>query len=123
LEGEKKSRKNWKWTEGIVDKEEDHVKITYGDDSVPVALVAPRGKRAFTVQFVLGSEPSTAELHQKILEETRDQLDFYLVEKGEENPWAYAIYHCGTAGNIYSQVHWGYYPKGYKDRVSTGKAG
>ena len=40
------------------------------------------------------------------------ELTFYLVEKGEKDPWRYAIYHCGTASNIYSQVHWGYFPIG-----------
>ena len=26
------------------------------------------------------------------------QLDFYLIEKGESDPWRYAIYHCRTGG-------------------------
>ena len=26
------------------------------------------------------------------------------------DPWSYAIYHCGTAANIYSPVHWSYFP-------------
>lgn len=118
MEAKKKSRRSRKWTEGFVDTEEEHIKISYGNDSVPVALVAPPGKRVFTVQFVLSANLSTTDPYQKILEETRKELDFYLIEKREENPWAYAIYHCGTAANIYSRVHWGHYPKGYKDWLS-----
>lgn len=106
IEKRKKSSRGWKWVESLVDSEEEHIKITYGDDAIPVALVAPRGKRAFMVQFVLRADPSPAEPYQKILEETRDQLDFFLIEKGEENPWAYAIYHCSTASNFYSRVRW-----------------
>ena len=49
---------------------------------------------------------------QAILEEVQREIKYYLVEKGEENPWAYAIFHCGTAANVYSKVHWFYYRKG-----------
>jgi len=41
--------------------------------------------------------------------EVTRELNFYLIEKGEDNPWAYAKYHCSTASNIYSSVHWGLY--------------
>lgn len=118
MEGEKKARRSWKWTEGFVDSEGEHIKITYGDDNIPVALVAPPEKRAFTVQFVLSADSSTTNPYQKIFEETRKELDFYLIEKREKDPWAYAIYHCGTAANLYSPVHWVYYEMGYKDRLS-----
>jgi hypothetical protein len=43
-------------------------------------------------------------------------LDFYLVERRERNPWAYAIYHCGTGSNMYSKVHWSYFPSGRQGR-------
>ena len=48
--------------------------------------------------------------------QARRQLDFYLVEHRQRfrelmgDPWSYAIYHCGTAANIYSPVHWSYFP-------------
>lgn len=118
MEGERKARRSWKWTQGYVDPEEEHIKISYGDDSIPVALVAPYRKRAFTVQFVITADPSTTNPYQKIFEETRKELDFYLIEKGEEDPWAYAIYHCTTTANLSSPIHWGYYPRDYKDQLS-----
>lgn len=34
------------------------------------------------------------------------ELDYYLVEPGELDPWAYAVYHTGTLANLYSPVHW-----------------
>jgi hypothetical protein len=50
----------------------------------------------------------------------KKELDFYLVEKGEMNPWAYAQYHCSTAANMYSTVHWSYFPSGTRgQRVSS----
>jgi len=119
LETKKKSRRNWKWIEGLVDSEEEHIKITYGDDHIPVALVACPQKRTLTVQFVLTANPSTTNPYQKILEVAKKELNFYLVELGKEDPWEYAKYHaCCTAANLYSPVHWGYYPKGYKDWLS-----
>ena len=45
------------------------------------------------------------------LKEVEKEIKFYLIEKGEENPWAYAIYHCSTVANVHSKVHWFYYPK------------
>ena len=42
------------------------------------------------------------------------ELNFYLVELRNENPWDYAIYHCGTASNMYSTTRWAYYPKDNK---------
>ena len=33
----------------------------------------------------------------------------------EEDPWEYARYHCGTAANIYSTVHWSFVAKAPAD--------
>jgi hypothetical protein len=50
--------------------------------------------------------------HQAMLADARHSLDFYLVEKDEPDPWAYALYHCNTGANMYSPVHWSYFPTG-----------
>ena len=115
MKGETVEKSDWKWVEGIVDTNEDHIKIRYGDDPEPVALVATGPEKTFTVQFLIKQEHLSQD-DQEILDHVRRDLDFLLVEIGEEDPWAYAIYHCTTASNIYSKVHWGYYPKGYKGR-------
>jgi protein-tyrosine-phosphatase len=46
----------------------------------------------------------------------RKEINYFLIELGEKKPWLYAQYHCGTASNMYSRVHWGFYPAGYNDR-------
>jgi hypothetical protein len=119
----------WTWSEGVVDTNEDHFELTYGDvrsDDSPilVALIGHGEGRTFLVQFLdlpksqqkylfaAANEPNREQL--KILERVKSELDFYLVEKGEPDPWGYAKYHCGTASNLYSKVRWGYYPKGWK---------
>ena len=107
---------DWKWVEGIVDTNEDHIKIRYGDDSDPVALVAPGEGKTFVVQSLLHQLNLFDKSEHEIADDVRRKLDFFLVELCEEDPWAYAIYHCSTASNMYSKVRWGYYPKGYEGR-------
>jgi hypothetical protein len=113
--GETMAEPDWKWVEGAVDTDDDHIKIRYGDDPESVALFAPGPGKTFTVEFLPKLE-SLGQKDQEILDDISEKLDFFLVELGEEDPWAYAIYHCSTASNMYSNVRWGYYPKGYKGR-------
>ena len=103
----------WRWEEGSVDTAREHLKIVYGDvdtqeseEWILIALVSAPKDTTFTVQFL--GENSDAE-SRKMMDAVRRQLDFYLVEKGEPDPWNYAKYHCGTAANLYSKVHWSYH--------------
>jgi hypothetical protein len=107
------NRSRWKWMEGTVNTDDDHMKLTYEERPDPVALIAPGEGSTFIVQFL--EMDSKQDNGKEMMRYVRRELDFYLVELREENPWAYAIYHCSTAANVYSRVHWGYYPKGYKE--------
>ena len=115
MESEKQTA--WRLVEGSVNIDEEHIKITYGaidgDDFEPIALAAPGNNKTFTVQYLLQPEPENKE-QQKMLNTVRKELNFYFLELKEKDPWAYACYHCTTAANLYSDVHWHYYPKGYK---------
>lgn len=95
-----------RWSEGVVDLEYEHIKLFVGEFSDPrlIAVLAPAGGHFFTVQFVADKI-----VHAAAVADVTRELNFYLVEKGEENPWAYAKYHCTTASNIYSTVHWALY--------------
>lgn len=96
-----------RWSAGVVDLGIEHIKLfvgPYGNGAQVIALLAPTGDRSFTVQFVVDKTG-----HAAAMADVTRELNFYLVEKGEENPWAYAKYHCNTASNIYSSVHWGLY--------------
>ena len=102
----------WMWKEGEVNPEEEHIKLGYGgfeDKFVPVALVVPEEDNCFIVEVLMTESDRDLEI-QEILKQAKSELDFYLVEKHEQDPWAYAIYHCSTASNLYSKVHWSYYP-------------
>ena len=99
--------------EGTVSTDDDHMKLTYEENPDPVAVIAQGEGNTFIVQFL--ETDSKQENWKETIRYVRRELDFYLVELREENPWTYAIYHCSTAANVYSKVHWGYYPKGYKE--------
>jgi hypothetical protein len=52
-----------------------------------------------------------------MIDAVRKELHFYLVEHpkdfpGTGHPWEYAVYHCSTGANMYSSVHWSYFPNG-----------
>ena len=118
----------WKWIVGLVDTNKDHIKLWYGNPPAadrkgsvrqsgsPVALLARGPGKTFTVQWLLKAHPSNQRaLH--ILKAVRRDLDFYLLEVGGPDPWAYAQYHCFTGANIYSKVHWAWHPKGSQGSV------
>ena len=126
-----RTQSGWK-VKGIVDTNNEHIKLWHGKPPTadrggavrqsgrPVALVARGRGKTFTVQFLLRARP-TDKRAAEILKDVRRELDFYLIElsaPGRPAPWAYARYHCYTAANVYSKVHWGWYPKG-PQRSST----
>jgi hypothetical protein len=66
-----------------------------------VARLAYDGASTFTLEH-LPQPDAAAEIRAAVIRE----IEFYLIELEKPDPWAYALYHCGTASNIYSQVHW-----------------
>jgi hypothetical protein len=106
--------KNWSWQEGIVDAEEEHIELRYGDavnsayeQWLPIALIGSPTNQVFPVLWMMS--PSSP-CYEQMIDAAKKELDFYLVEKREPNPWAYAKYHCNTSANMYSRVHWSYFP-------------
>jgi hypothetical protein len=108
----------WHWQEGGVDLQKEYIELVYEDDpdsnsndAVPIALIGRPENNVFTVRWLVGTGVPE-NLHMINL--VKRELDFYLVEKEEPDPWAYAQYRCTTASNLYSSVHWSYYPEGDK---------
>jgi hypothetical protein len=96
---------HWSWNEGAVNEHEDHLLLTYAPTDLAVALVAPPVDGAFPVRFIAAHDAET-----KAWDAVRRELDFYLLEVGGDDPWGYAIYHCGTMANVYSDVRWSWHP-------------
>lgn len=103
----------WRWIEGEVDPTLESIKIIYGsihdnnrDNWISVAFIAPPQDNIFKVHFLItASNPVNAAILDAVLRE----IDLYLIQKKERDPWGYAIYHCGTTSNVYSNCHWLYY--------------
>lgn len=110
-----KPSKIWRWRNGTVDRTGEHFELRYGsaDDSgwdkwLPVALVGPPIDGVFDVQFLINrANESQAQVMGALIKE----LNFYLVELREENPWLYAQYHTTTLADAYSSIHWSFFPK------------
>lgn len=101
------SDSQWRWAEGDVDASEEHLELWAqrepNGEWAPVVLVSSPRQGLFNVSFLV--DPYDR-VNAKIVEGVTQELDFYLVEKGEPDPWTYAKYHCGTGANVYSFVHW-----------------
>ena len=100
---------HWEWREGSVDTSREHIKLTIGSN--PVALIQPAARGIFIVEILIKYDENDS-YSSITINSIIDELNFYLVDKREIRPWQYAIHHCSTAANIYSQIHWGYYPDG-----------
>lgn len=98
------------WVEGTVDKKAEHASLCYGEAQRAVALVAPHRAKGFIVQFLLKARSGDARAN-KILDEVRRELTFYLLDVVGPNSWPFVQYHCDTPANRLSIVHWRWYPK------------
>lgn len=123
MRSEASSGTDWSWREGDVDVEEEHIELRYGDAGesdfeqwVPIALIGKPTNRVFPVRRLMSPDNPS---HEQMINAARKDLDFYLLEKGEANPWEYAIYHCNTAANMYSKVHWSYFPNRKRGKAFT----
>ena len=96
--GDREMERKRNWSDAHVDRDREHIVLYYGGENMPAAALAPRGGSSFNVEF-LTADPGVRGAVER-------ELDFYLVELERPNAWAYAIYHCGTAANAYSSVHW-----------------
>ena len=110
----------WIWVEGDVNTNEEHMELRYGrledggyDDWMPVAFISSPKNNIFNVKFLI--EASDDE-QRKALEVAKRELDFYLVNKGEPDPWCYAKYHTTTMADVYSSIHWSFFsPKNIRN--------
>ena len=114
----------WRWEDGTVDEATEHIELRHGDAATTpyenwfsIARIGKPTHHRFRVQWLLKADGVQ---NQAMVADARRELDFYLVDKNEPNPWAYARYHCTTTANMYSRVHWCYFPnRGEGKRVSS----
>ncbi len=106
-----------RWIEGAVDQTSEHLVLMHERwGELPVALVGPPVDRVFPVTFLIKDRPSDGR-QAEIARDVRRELDYYLVDQGGPDPWAYARYHTGTLANVHACVSWGLLPSGYSRPV------
>src|SRR5271168_2582655 len=90
-----------RWQEGRVDRTWEHFELRYEStvnfesdwgDSIPVAVVGPPKSRIVNVQFLVDSGDLK---NAAAISDVKKEIQFYLIDKREPNPWGYAQYHCG----------------------------
>jgi hypothetical protein len=102
----------WSWSLGEVNTSKDHFKLKYFSSSEDqnghlVALIGKPVGQNFTVKILEGEKSLK---NNKMVKAALKEIDYYLINKGETDPWRYAIYHCGTSSNLYSEIRWMYFP-------------
>jgi hypothetical protein len=110
----------WRWAERPVDPAKEHFVLRYGPASHPsqlvaVARVGPPVDGVVAVEWLIDRSATASEEMAKAV---ATSLDFYLLEVGGPNPWAYAGYHCTTAANLYDPVHWTHHVPPDKDSAA-----
>ena len=102
----------WSWTERAFDPIEDYFVLRYGsaqedyDTWTVVARMGCPDNGVFRVEFLIDQRDPRFEGAKNA---AIAELNFFLTQKGEKDPWRYMKYHCGTASNIYSSIHWGFH--------------
>ena len=103
----------YRLVKGTVNPDREHFGIHFGQDDKVVALIAQGPGKTFVVQYLVGPGLSY-QGKIDILREVQREIMFYLLEDGPRSvfhdPWTYTKYHCATAANMYSPVHWSWYP-------------
>jgi hypothetical protein len=72
---------------------------------MPVALVGPPTPGVVKAQFLLERDNQK---NAEAISDAEKEIQYYLFELREPDPWAYAQYHCGTTSNALSTVHWSF---------------
>lgn len=96
IEGENQSI----WSEAKVNTDKPHIILSDAETGKLLALAAPANE-GIGVEF---HEPDS----KKTMKTLKEQLNFYFGSEQEPGPWEYAIHHCSTAANIYSDIRWAY---------------
>lgn len=106
------ARKIARWRKGPIDRSKEHFELRYGsaedsgwDEWIPVALIGPPVAGTVAVQFLIEPDESG---NAGIVKDVSGEIQFYLIDKKEPNPWEYAKYHGGALANAYSKVHWSF---------------
>ena len=110
----------WTWQPGKVDLNNRYFELKFGYDPLPVARIGIGVNKNFIVEFLLNINEELEKL-QQIFCEVLWEIELYLINNSEPDPIEYMINHTKKCANVYSKVHWRYYPKGFKHPIVLSK--
>ena len=110
----------WQWIPGKVDLSNRYFELKYGNVPTPVARIGIGKYRNFTVEFLININDDI-ETQKEICTEVLWEIELYLINNSEPDPIGYMINHTRKCANLYSRVHWRYFPKGSKRAIVLSK--
>jgi hypothetical protein len=111
---------SWNWQPGKVNLQSRYFELKYGFDPIPVARIGIGTNYNFIVEFLLNINDDIAKL-KEIFSETLWEIELYLINNSEPDPIEYMIKHTKKCANMYSKIHWRYYPLGSIRPIFLGK--
>ncbi len=111
---------SWTWQPGKVDLNNRYFELKFGYDPLTVARIGIGNDKIFIVEFLLNLNENIEKL-QEIFSEVLWEIELYLINNSESDPIEYMINHTKKCANVYSKVHWRYYPKGFKHPIVLSK--
>lgn len=111
---------SWIWQPGKVNNQNRYFELKYGFDPSPVARIGIGANQNFIVEFLLNVNDDIDKL-KEIFCEALWEIELYLINNSEPDPIEYMINHTKKCANMYSKIHWRYYPKGLKRPIMLSK--
>jgi len=102
---------SWKWQPGKVDLSNRYFELKFGNDPRPVTRIGIGADKCFVVEFLLNNKDDI-EKQQEVFSEIIWEIELYLINNSEPDPVEYMINHTKKCANMYSRIHWNYFPKG-----------
>jgi hypothetical protein len=101
---------SWKWFPGKVDLKNRYFELKFGNVPTPVARIGIGKNHDFVVEFLLNLN-NDLEKQQEIFSEVIWEIELYLINNSEPDPIEYMISHTKKCANMYSKIHWNYFPE------------
>lgn len=114
------NNESWNWQPGKVNIQNRYFELKYGFDPIPVARIGIGTNQNFIVEFLLNINDDVDKL-KEIFSEALWEIELYLINNSEPDPIEYMINHTKKCANMYSKIHWRYYPKGFKHPILLNK--
>ncbi|MEO8231019.1 MAG: hypothetical protein ABI638_01970 [Ignavibacteriota bacterium] len=110
---------DWKWQPGKVDLKNRYFELKFGVVPAPVARIGIDENKSFIVEFLLNVKE--LDKRQEMFSEIIWEIELYLINNNNADPVEYMINHTKKCANMYSRIHWRYFPKGSKRAIILSK--